>query len=107
MGLTRRVFAGVGWLLAQNTGTRLMQFAAQIILARILLPSDFASLALAVTVTSLFEALISFGVDDVLLQRQRTMRLWATPAFVTSVGLGVFSMLLVIACVPAAVLKYE
>ena len=107
MGLTRRVFAGVGWLLAQNTGTRLMQFAAQIILARILLPSDFASLALAVTVTSLFEALISFGVDEVLLQRQRTMRLWATPAFVTSVGLSVFSMLLVIACMPAAVLIYE
>lgn len=106
-GLTRRVFAGVGWLLAQSTGTRLMLFAAQIALAKILLPSDFASFALAVTVTALFEALINFGVDDVLLQRQRTMHLWATPAFVTSVGLSIVGMLLVITCMPAAVLMYD
>lgn len=66
--------------------------ASQIVLARILLPSDFASLALAGTVIALFEALISFGVDDVLVQRQRTMRYWARPAFVTSLGLSIASM---------------
>lgn len=73
-GLTRRAVAGVGWLLGQNVGMRVILIASQIVLARILLPSDFAILALAGTVTSLFEALVSFGVDDVLVQRQRTMR---------------------------------
>jgi O-antigen/teichoic acid export membrane protein len=106
-GLTRMVFAGVGWLLAQGVGTRVISFASQIVLARILVPSDFGSLALAGTVTSLFEALISFGVDDVLLQRQRTMRYWATPALVTSLGLSIASMLLVIACAPVAVHLYD
>jgi O-antigen/teichoic acid export membrane protein len=106
-GLTRRVFAGVGWLLGQNVGMRVIVFASQIVLARILLPSDFASLALAGTVIALFETLISFGVDDVLVQRQRAMRYWAKPAFVTSLGLGIASMLLVIACMPVAVHLYE
>jgi O-antigen/teichoic acid export membrane protein len=106
-GLTRRVFAGVGWQLGQNVGMRVILVASQIVLARILLPSDFASLALAGTVTSVFEALISFGVDDVLVQRQRTMRYWARPAFVTSLGLSIASMLLVIACMPVAVHLYE
>lgn len=106
-GLTGRVFAGVGWLLGQNAGARIISLASQIVLARILLPSDFAALALAGTVTSLFEALISFGVDDVLVQRQRTMRYWAKPAFVTSLGLSIASMLLVIACMPVAVHLYE
>ena len=106
-GLTRRVFAGVGWLLGQNVGMRVIVLVSQIVLARILLPSDFASFALAGTVTSIFEALISFGVDDVLLQRQRTMRFWTKPAFVTSLGLSIASMLLVIACMPVAVHLYE
>jgi O-antigen/teichoic acid export membrane protein len=106
-GLTRRVFAGVGWLLGQNVGMRVILLASQIVLARILLPSDFASLALAGTVIALFEALISFGVDDVLVQRQRTMRFWTKPAFVTSLGLSIASMLLVIACMPVAVHLYE
>jgi PST family polysaccharide transporter len=101
------VFAGVGWLLGQNVGMRVIVIASQIVLARILLPSDFASLALAGTVIALFEALISFGVDDVLMQRQRTMRYWARPAFVTSLGLSIASMLLVIACMPVAVHLYE
>jgi len=106
-GLTRRVVAGVGWLLGQNVGMRVILIASQIVLARILLPSDFAILALAGTVTALFEALVSFGVDDVLVQRQRTMRYWASPAFVTSLGLSIASMLLVIACMPMAVHLYE
>jgi PST family polysaccharide transporter len=97
----------VGWLLGQNVGMRVILIASQIVLARILLPSDFAILALAGTVTSLFEALVSFGVDDVLVQRQRTMRYWASPAFVTSLGLSIASMLLVIACMPMAVHLYE
>jgi O-antigen/teichoic acid export membrane protein len=106
-GLTRKALAGVGWLLAQNVGARIISFASQIVLARILAPTDFASLALAGTVTVIFETLINFGVDDVLLQRQKTMRMWATPAFLTSLGLGVVSMLLVIAASPLAVRLYN
>ena len=105
-GLTRTALAGVGWLLAQSVGARAIGFASQIVLARILAPTDFGSLALAGTVTAIFETLINFGVDDVLLQRQRTMRFWTTPAFVTSLGLGIASMLLVIAASPLAVHVY-
>ena len=106
-GLTRRVLAGVGWLLGQNVGMRVTLLVSQIVLARILLPSDFASLALAGTVTSIFEALISFGVDDVLVQRQRTMRYWARPALITSLGLSMAGMLLVVICMPIAVHLYQ
>jgi PST family polysaccharide transporter len=105
--LTRAALAGVGWLLAQNVGARVIGFGAQVVLARILLPTDFASLALAGTVTAIFGALVNFGIDDVLLQRQKAMRFWARPAFLTSLGLGLGCMLLVLAAAPLAARLYR
>ena len=98
--LAHSIFAGIGWLIAQSFGARLIGLASQIVLARVLLPGDFGILALAGTVTSVLGALVNFGIDDVLLQRQHTMHYWRTPAFLTSLGLGTATMLLIIAASP-------
>ena len=106
-GLTRAVVAGAGWLVAQTVGARAISFASQIVLAWILAPTDFAILALAWTVTVIIDTLVNFGVDDVLLQRQRAMRFWTTSAFLLSLGVGVAGMLLVVAASPLAVHLYD
>ena len=100
--LTRAVVAGAGWLVAQTVGARAISFASQIVLAWILAPTDFAILALAWTVTVIIDTLVNFGVDDVLLQRQRAMRFWTTSALLLSFGVGVAGMLLVVAASPLA-----
>jgi O-antigen/teichoic acid export membrane protein len=100
--LAATTLAGFGWLFAQNIGARLIGFLAQIILARIFAPSDFAILALAGTVTSVVSVVANFGVDDALLQRQRNMRYWQTPALFASVGLSLASMLAVMLSAPLA-----
>jgi O-antigen/teichoic acid export membrane protein len=105
--LARLTLAGVGWLLAQTVGARVIGFASQIVLARILVPTDFASFGLAGTITAIVGVLISFGVDDVLLQRQKAMAYWTTPAFLTSLLLGAASMLLVAAAAPFAAAMYR
>ena len=106
-GLTRTVVAGAGWLVAWTVGARVIGFASQIVLAWILAPTDFAILALAWTVTVIIDTLVNFGVDDVLLQRQRAMRFWTTSAFLLSLGAGVAGMLLVVAASPLAVHLYD
>ena len=106
-GLTRTVVAGAGWLVAWTVGARVISFASQIVLAWILAPTDFAILALAWTVTVIIDTLVNFGVDDVLLQRQRAMRFWTTSAFLLSLGVGVAGMLLVVAASPLAVHLYD
>jgi O-antigen/teichoic acid export membrane protein len=106
-GLTRTLLTGAGWLLAQFVSTRAISFVSQIVLARILVPTDFATLALAITVTAILETLVNFGVDDVLLQRRRAMRFWTTSAFLTSLGLGLIAMLLVVAVSPLAMHLYD
>ena len=91
-GLGRSALIGTSWLLAQNIGTRAISFASQIILAKLLAPGDFGNIGLALTVTTLASAVANFGVDDVLLQRQKTLHFWSKPpAFITSLGLGVLS----------------
>ncbi len=105
--LSRSALIGTGWLLAQNAGTRVISFGSQIILAKLLAPSDFGNIGLALTITALANVVANFGVDDVLLQRQRTLRFWASPAFFTSLGLGLFSFLAVVAIAPLAASMYR
>jgi O-antigen/teichoic acid export membrane protein len=106
-GLAANAVTGFGWLFAQNIGARVIGFLSQILLARIFAPADFATLALAGTVTAIVSVLANFGVDDALLQRQRSMRFWTMPAFITSLGLGVLSTGLVIAAAPLAARLYH
>src|SRR3982750_243263 len=75
--LSRSALIGTSWLLAQNVGTRAISFAAQIILAKLLAPADFGTIGLALTVTTFASVVANFGVDDVLLQRQKSLRFWA------------------------------
>ncbi len=55
----------------------------------------------------IIRALVSFGVDDVLLQRQRTIRLWQTSAFWVSMGLSVVGMMLMVAVAPLGAALYH
>jgi O-antigen/teichoic acid export membrane protein len=105
--LSRSALIGTSWLLAQNVGTRVISFGSQIILAKLLAPSDFGNIGLALTITTLANVVANFGVDDVLLQRQNTLRFWASTAFVTSLCLGLFSFIAVVAIAPFAVFLYR
>jgi teichuronic acid exporter len=105
--LRRSALIGTSWLLAQNLGTRVISFASQIVLAKLLAPGDFGTIGLALTVTTLASVVANFGVDDVLLQRQKSLRFWASAGFATSLGLGLLSFLGVLLFAPAAAWIYR
>ena len=106
-GLGQATTSGVIWLMAQSLSARLLGFFSQLILAALLLPADFGIIGLANTIASIAQALVSFGVDDVLLQRQRTMRMWSSPAFWISLSLGTLGMVLLMALAPLAARAYH
>ncbi len=105
--LGRSTLIGTGWLIAQNAGTRVIGFGSQIVLAKLLAPADFGNLGLALTVTMVAMVIANFGVDDVLLQRQKTLRFWATSGFLASLGLGILSFAGVVAAAPFAAALYH
>ena len=100
--LGRRTTAGVLWLLLQSLSGRAAGFVSQLVLARLLLPEAFGQVGLAYTVTGLVGALISFGIDDVVLQRSARLQHWLAPAFWCSLGLSVVGTALLLAAAPLA-----
>jgi hypothetical protein len=65
--LTKASASGFAWLLAQSGGARIVGFLSQLILARLLRPSDFGDIALASSVATVISALMGFGIDDVVV----------------------------------------
>lgn len=70
--------------------------------AWLLSPTDFGTIGLATTVTALASAVVTFGIDEVLLQRQRTIGLWVTAAFWMTAVLGGAGFVLVLLAAPWA-----
>ena len=93
---------GAVWLILQNAGGRAIGFLAQIAIAAILSPKDFGAVGLAYTVSTFGAVLVNFGVESVLLQRQKTIRFWLVPAFWYSFGLGSVSFIVVTVAGPIA-----
>ncbi len=104
--LQRTTATGFLWLLFQGLSGRLASFFSQLVLARLLLPGAFGQIGLAYTVTALVTAVVSFGIDDVLLTRSRHIRLWVAPAFWSSLALALAGMAVMLAAGPIAARVY-
>ena len=107
MALGRRALHGLVWMLAQNLAARACSVFSQLVLAALLRPEDFGVIGLTYTVTSIAAALTNVGLDDVVLQRERALRLWLGPAFWISLSLGLAAGLLVVAASPVAAAVYK
>ena len=94
-------------MLAQNVAARACSLVSQLVLARLLLPADFGLIGLTYTVTSIAATLTNIGIEDVLMQRQRALRLWAGVAFWITLGLASLAGLLVAAVSPIAAAAYQ
>lgn len=106
MPLSRRALHGVAWMLGQNLVARACATLSQLVLAALLRPADFGLIGLAYTVTNLAAPLMSVGIDDVALQRQRGLRLWIGPVFWISLGLSLLAAGVVVLAAPLAASLY-
>lgn len=106
-GLGQAATSGFFWLFAQSVSARLLGFLSQLILAWLLTPSDFGTIGLAYTITGIAQTLVSFGVDEVLLQRQKRLAQWSSAAFWISLCLGTIGMVAVWLAAPVAAHIYK
>jgi PST family polysaccharide transporter len=97
---------GALWVFTQSAGTRLLQVLVQIALARLLIPEDFGEVGIALAIAGLISACFAFGLEDVLLQRGRAMRLWAGAVFWVSLGIGFAGAAALILAAPIAAFLY-
>ncbi len=104
--LGRLTLQGLAWLSFQSASGRIVSLVSQLALAYLLLPADFGVISLVYAITSIAQTLTSFGIDSVLLQRHRTLRLWIATAFWTSLALGLLGFLAVAVMAPLFAVLY-
>jgi len=70
MSLKKQALSGLIWTFSQQFGTQLINFVIGIILARVLLPSDFGTIAMFGVVMSIASSLINGGLSSSLIRTQ-------------------------------------
>jgi PST family polysaccharide transporter len=93
-------------LLAQTASGRGASLFGQIILARVLSPSDFGTIGLTYTIITIIGFLTASGIGDVLVQRSRTFHIWAWPALWIDFGLASIGGALVFTLAPLGARLY-
>ncbi|MGC1304241.1 MAG: oligosaccharide flippase family protein [Caulobacteraceae bacterium] len=99
-GMGGKTAFGIFWFVLQNLSSRATAFLSQIVLAWLLSPADFGLIGLTYVLTSVVSQLVNFGVDDVLVQRQKHVRFWAGSALWVGLGLGLLGAMIVVLLAP-------
>ena len=86
MSLSRKATVGAGWMIALRGASRLLGFANTLILARLLLPTDFGLVAMAMTFEGAILIMSQFPVQDALLRRPESDTRLHNAAFTIQVG---------------------
>lgn len=105
-GLGAKTARGMLWLVGQTLGSKIVSTVGQIVLAWLLLPTDFGLVALAYTVSAFANLVQQAGLKDILIQRQRHFRRWANAAFWMSLALSCVAGALMVIAAPFAARIY-
>lgn len=98
-----QIAKGAAWLMGFKLLDKGIGIVSTLVLVRVLTPSDFGLVAMAMAVVSLLELMGAFGFDSALIQRQDTARSHFDTAWTFNVIFGVsIAILLVVLAVPAA-----
>lgn len=82
--LSKRTMAGAGWLVASRLVTRSIDFVSMLFLARMLMPSDFGLVGIAMTLILIVEAVLEMPVNQVLVQLRTPTLAQTNTAFTLS-----------------------
>lgn len=94
--LKQKTISGTLWQFAQKTFGQVISFVISVILARILLPSDYGTVALAGMYTVLLGIFVSFGLGAALIQKKNVDDLdlctvfWAQLSFASIIYIFTF-----------------
>lgn len=88
------------WAAFDKFGTLGIQFAVNLILARILLPSDFGAVGMLAIFIAVSNTVIEGGFGSALIQKKDPTRTDYSTIFYWNVGLSVFIYLVIFVCAP-------
>ncbi|MCL5773607.1 MAG: lipopolysaccharide biosynthesis protein [Firmicutes bacterium] len=92
--IKEKTASGVFWVTISSASVQIINFLTRIILARILLPSDYGIFALGTLVITTLSLVRDMGLSTALVQRKENFKESIDTAFVMSLVMAVFLFLL-------------
>lgn len=105
--LKKNVLTGVIWQYIQKLGTQAVQFIVSIILARLLCPEDFGTIALLGVFISLSNLFIDSGFGNALIQRKNIDDIDCSSVFYLNIGVSLIIYLTVFLSAPLVASFYK
>ncbi len=93
-----KTVSGVIWSFAENFSLQAFSFVQGIILARLLMPSDYGLIAMTGIFFSISYCLIDSGFTTALIQKKERTEIDYSTVYVTNMALSLFFSLLLCAC---------
>jgi O-antigen/teichoic acid export membrane protein len=98
---------GFVWLLMNTVSGKVVSIGQIVVTGWLLTKSDYDLTGFAATITGIAGALVSVGMEDLLVQRQKEFARWATPGFWMSLTMGMIGAGLMIAAAPLGANLYH
>jgi PST family polysaccharide transporter len=100
--LTGKASTGFVWMVSQTVGSKIFGFAGQMVLARLLVPSDFGIMAMAYAAAAIPSMIRQTGITQILVQKQSSFDRWVSAGFWLELTLALITGLATAALAPAA-----
>ncbi|NEQ62192.1 MAG: MOP flippase family protein [Moorea sp. SIO4A1] len=107
MSLKRVATSGVKWSLVSQVGRQVMQFVTTAILARLLSPSDFGLLGMAMIVIAFIDLFKDLGTSSAVIQRKNISDALLHSLFWINVALGILGIFVIFVISPLAASFYQ
>ena len=92
------VYSGVRWTAVAKYGTQAVEFVIAIILARILAPSDYGLLAMALVFSGFLKMFRTLGFGTAVVRRKEINQGLLSSTFWVTIGMGVALAGILVAC---------
>lgn len=105
--LKKKTVFGILWNGVGNAGSSLISFASNIVLARLLLPSDFGCIAMLYVFMALSNTLISGGFSSALIQKKEPTKEDYNTVFYWNIAIALFLYMVLFFASPAIARFYN
>ena len=85
-----KIFLDILWSYAEKFLGKVISLLVQIILARLLLPSDYGSIAIVLVMISLFDILLNDGFCNALIQKEHVDESDFNSVFMFNIAVSIF-----------------
>ena len=99
-GVKQKVVSNLIWRFAERTGAQLVQFIVSIVLARILAPDTYGTIALVTVFTAILQVFVDSGLGSALIQKKNADNLDFSTVFYANMLLCIFLYAILFLCAP-------